>query len=105
MNRLFVMPITDHHVLVDQVDGAVGVVHAGFPHADARGFTVDKAVASNPQLPIALPQMGSELVQFLGTQFSLSMLSTTLATVVPAVTSLVRLEERRVGKKGVFRRR
>src|SRR5262245_36972276 len=45
-----VMPVTNEDVLGDEVDGAEGVVFAGFPFAEASGFTIQQTVAPNPEL-------------------------------------------------------
>ena len=48
--RPVVVPVADHDIFGNEVDGAEGVVVACFPLADAGGLAVDEPVAPDPKL-------------------------------------------------------
>lgn len=69
--RPLVMPVAYGDVLGRQINGAKGVVLAGFPFAQAGGFAVEQAVAPNPEGAPLLAQMIVNGPDLAGEEFGL----------------------------------
>src|SRR5690606_25573499 len=88
-HRPVVVPVANHHIFINQVDGTVGVVHARFPHADAGGFAIDEAIAPYPELAIVLNQVVGNLIHLIGKQLGFIMPRAAHATVVADVEDFI----------------
>src|SRR2546426_2121250 len=66
-----VMPVADHDVLRDQIDGRRRVVAARFPFAETGCFSIKQTVAPQPKLTLRRLQMVADRPHFVGEEFRL----------------------------------
>ena len=95
-----VVPVANHDVLRDQVDGAVGVVEAALPFAEAGHFTVQEAVAPDPELAVLGGEVIADPSHFAGEKLRFIFARTARAFVVAEVEHLVHAGMKRVGLEG-----
>src|SRR5882724_1852287 len=83
------MPVADHYVLRDQVDGPVRIIITGFPDPQARCFAVDKTIHPDPHFPALLNEMVMDGPYFPCEQYRLVHTGTTGALIFPQVKDLI----------------
>src|SRR5882762_7113778 len=83
------MPVADHDVLRDQVDGPVRIIIAGFPEPQSRRFAVDETIPPDPHFPALLNEMVMDGPYFPCEEYRLVHTGATGAFIFPQVKDLI----------------
>src|SRR5690606_18374540 len=83
------------------VDGAVCIVHAGFPHPDSCFLTVNQSIAPNPETATAGGKVVANTTDFSGKQFSLVTSTASWALIVTYIKDFVHAGMKPVGLKRI----